>query len=95
MVAGGLKKRGFGWFNKLGFINSYQTALNRNKDMGKDFNKKAIEWKEALEKEHHDMKSAGLDPKSKEDVKGYQEIHGQPATYQVNIKISSYRKSTK
>ena len=83
LFAGGMKKKGFAWFQKLGLNNSYQTALKRNSEMAKDYDKKALDWKRAIEKEHHDMVMAGLDPSNKEDLKSYQKIHGRPSTYQV------------
>lgn len=50
MFAGGLKRRGFDWFNRMGFTNSYSTALRTNRLMATDYDAKAIEWKKTVEK---------------------------------------------
>ena len=59
--------------------------------MSEGYDKKALEWKEEIEKEFREMKSTGLDPNNKEHVKSYQEIHGRPCTYQVTkLVLSNY-----
>ena len=53
----------------------YSTGLRRNKEMGKNFNCKTLEWKRDIEAEYNGMKAVGLDPSKKEVLKAYQEVH--------------------
>jgi len=85
-VASGAKKRAYGWFNKLGITNSYQTALNKNGEMSKDFDKAVLNWRTAQENEYKGMKSEDLDPKNKEHVAQYRTTHPKPPDYAVSKK---------
>lgn len=85
LVAGGLKKRGFGWFNKFGTNNTYGTALKRNREMGEDYDREAKRWKSSWEHEHQQMKAEGLDPSNPVDVTTYRDIHGRPDDFTVLI----------
>lgn len=82
-MAGGLKKRSFGWFNKMGLSNSYRTALRRNGELAKDHDSTVIQWKEAHETEFKKMKTDGLDYYDKDDLKNFRETNPQPPNYQV------------
>eukprot|EP00111_Clytia_hemisphaerica_P014501 TCONS_00042697-protein len=83
LVAGGMKKRGFSWTNKLGVSNSYNTALKRNREMGDDYDREAKRWKASWEYEYSQMKLAGLDPANPDDVKTYRQEHGRPDDYSI------------
>ena len=83
LVAAGAKKRAFGWFNKMCITNSYNTALKKNDEMTKDFDKAVVEWKKAHENEYKAMKSVNLDPKNKEHVEQFGLTHPKPPDYQV------------
>lgn len=88
-VAAGVKKRAFGWFNKLGVTNCYRTAVDVNGGMAKDFDKVVLAWKKAQEDEYKGMKAEGLDPKNKDHVKEYRKTHPTPPGYLVSLATST------
>lgn len=49
LIAAGVRKKVFGWFNKMGFCNSYKTALKKNKSLATNFDEKALSWKKSIE----------------------------------------------
>lgn len=50
LIAAKTRKKAFGWFNMMGFSNSYKTALRMNKSLAADFDSKVLSWKEFVEK---------------------------------------------
>ena len=51
LFAAGAKKRTFKWFNKMGFTNSYSTALRKNKQLSANFDAPVVEWKNDVERD--------------------------------------------
>ncbi|XP_066924568.1 uncharacterized protein [Clytia hemisphaerica] len=52
LVSAGASKRSFGWFNKMGLSNCYNTALERNGDMGENFDSEVLGWKKEIEDDY-------------------------------------------
>ena len=50
LIASGAKRKAFQWFNKMGFSNSYSTALRKNNQLALDRDAGAIQWKENVER---------------------------------------------
>ena len=49
LIAAGLKKKAFVWLNRMGFCNSYSTALNKNKQLSENHDEEVIAWKNQAE----------------------------------------------
>ena len=83
MIAGGTKKRAFGWQSKMGMSNSYRTGLKRNYEMSLDYDKLVVSWKEEHEKEYKDMLELALDPSNEISLKTFRQTNPAQTHYQV------------
>ena len=52
LISAGASKRSFGWFNKMGVSNCYNTALERNEDMGENYDSEVLGWKKEIEDDY-------------------------------------------
>ena len=57
LIAAGASKRSFGWWNKMGVSNGYNTGLTRNGEYGKNYDAETLRWKREIEKDYSEIKA--------------------------------------